>query len=162
MKKGCAIFRKPDLYFLLEIQHAQAMRLAIHHARHCLLWRSPTPHLRRKILRLRVRRMLLLSLMGPQASLKRNSGWQVQICTCHPLFLFREACGPIRLNKSIRRTRSRRIFLRKWGVGDLHNKQCLAWWIARRIACACCISNRKYKSGFLKMAQPFFKCKNAY
>lgn len=84
------------------------------------------------------------------------------VLATHCFFLEKFSCDPLNLIKAFNKRVAAEFFLRKWGVGDLHNKQCLAWWIARRIACACCISNGKCKSGFLKMAQPFFKCKNAY
>lgn len=96
MKKGCAIFRKPDLHFLLEIQHAQAMRLAIHHARHCLLWRSPTPHLRRK--NSAATRLLnaFIKFNGSQENFSKKKQWVASTSSYLPPMLTRNIFTTIR------------------------------------------------------------------
>lgn len=57
------------------------------------------------------------------------------VLATHYFFLEKFSCDPLILIKAFNKRVAAEFFLRKWGIGDLHNKQCLAWWIARRIAC---------------------------
>ena len=65
------------------------------------------------------------------------------VLATHYFFLEKFSCDPLNLIKAFNKRVAAEVFLRKWGVGDLHNKQCLAWWIARRIACYNCVGSRK-------------------
>ena len=57
------------------------------------------------------------------------------VLATHYFFLEKFSCDPLNLIKAFNKRVAAEFFLRKRGVGDLHNKQCLAWWMARRIAC---------------------------
>ena len=76
--------------------YQQAMRLAIHHARHCLLWRSPIPHLRRK--NSAATRLLnaFIKFNGSQENFSKKKQWVASTSSYLPPMLTRNIFTTIR------------------------------------------------------------------